>query len=79
MRIETCLRSVLVVALAWGILLLVAYGVGHCSVIVLAGSCTELVQRYLNWTDKARGATVLRGVCGILVILGGLYLIYVAP
>jgi cytochrome c-type biogenesis protein len=37
------------------------------------------VQRYLNWTDRSRGATVLRGVCGVLVIFGGLYLLYVAP
>jgi cytochrome c-type biogenesis protein len=65
--------------LAYGILLLAVYGVGHCSVIVLAGTCTELVQRYLNWTDRSKGATVLRGVCGVLVILGGLYLLYVAP
>ena len=65
--------------LAYGILLLVVYGIGHCAVIILAGTCTELVQRYLNWTDKSKGAAVLRGVCGILVILGGLYLIYAAP
>lgn len=60
-------------------MLLAAYGVGHCSVIVLAGTSTELVQRYLNWTDKSRGAAVLRGICGVLVILGGLDLIYAAP
>ncbi|MBL1216965.1 MAG: cytochrome C biogenesis protein [Planctomycetes bacterium] len=65
--------------LAYGILLLAAYGVGHCAVIVVAGTCTGLVQRYLNWTDRSKGAAVVRGVCGILVILGGLYLIYAAP
>ncbi|MHC4127297.1 MAG: cytochrome C biogenesis protein, partial [Planctomycetota bacterium] len=65
--------------LTWGILLLAVYGVGHCSVIVLAGTCTELVQRYMHWTEKSRAATVLRGVCGVLVILGGLYLIYITP
>ncbi len=64
--------------LAYGTGLLVFYGVGHCSVIVLAGTCTELVQRYLNWTEKSKGAVILRGACGILVILGGLYLIYKA-
>ncbi len=65
--------------LAYGILLLVAYGTGHCAVIVLAGASTEFVQRYLNWNNKSGGAAVLRGVCGFLVILGGLYLIYAAP
>jgi len=64
--------------LAYGLLLLLSYGVGHCSVIVSAGTSTELVQRYLNWTEASRGAIVLRQVCGLLVILGGLYMIYTA-
>ena len=34
--------------LFYGVLLLVVYGLGHCSVIVVVGSCTELVQRYMN-------------------------------
>jgi len=66
-------------SLLYGVILLVAYGVGHCSVIVLAGTSTELVQRYLNWSEKSKGTTIVKKVCGILVILGGLYLIYAAP
>ncbi len=66
-------------SLLYGIILLVAYGVGHCSVIVLAGTSTELVQRYLNWSEKSKGTAVVKKVCGVLVILGGLYLIYAAP
>jgi cytochrome c-type biogenesis protein len=65
--------------LAYGTALLLAYGVGHCSVIVAAGTSTGLVQRYLNWTERSGGAVVVRRVCGVLVLLGGLYLIYVAP
>ena len=65
--------------LPYGILLLLLYGVGHCSVIVLAGTFTEVVQRYLNWNEKSRGATILRKACGVLVILGGVYLVYMAP
>ncbi len=66
-------------ALLYGIILLVAYGVGHCSVIVLAGTSTQLVQRYLNWNEKSRGAVILKRICGLLVLLAGLYLIYIAP
>ncbi len=64
--------------LIYGLLLLLLYGVGHCSVIVAAGTFTEVVQRYLDWTDRSRGAVVLKKVCGVLVILGGLYMIYAA-
>jgi len=64
--------------LLYGIVLLLAYGVGHCSVIVLAGTSTEVVQRYLDWNEKSKGATILKVVCGALVMLGGIYLIYTA-
>jgi cytochrome c-type biogenesis protein len=56
--------------------MLLAYGIGHCSVIVLAGTSTELVQRYLDWNEKSKGVTILKSICGVLVILGGIYLIY---
>jgi cytochrome c-type biogenesis protein len=64
--------------LAYGIALLVIYGVGHCSVIVFAGTCTELVQRYMNWNEKSKGAIILKRICGVLVLLGGIYLILIA-
>ena len=64
--------------LPYGILLLLLYGVGHCGVIVLAGTFTEVVQHYLDWNGKSRGALILKKVCGALVLLGGLYLIYTA-
>jgi cytochrome c-type biogenesis protein len=62
--------------LLYGISLLALYGVGHCSVIVAAGVSTGLVQQYLKWNERSRGAVLLKRICGILVILGGLYLIY---
>jgi cytochrome c-type biogenesis protein len=65
-------------ALLYGVLLLIVYGLGHCSVIVLAGTCTELVQKYMKWSEKSKGAVILKRVCGVLVLLGGLYLIYIA-
>jgi len=65
-------------SLAYGIALLLAFGVGHCSVIVFAGTCTEIVQRYMNWNEKSKGAVILKKICGVLVLLGGLYLIFTA-
>lgn len=63
--------------ISYGILLLLMYGIGHCSVIVFAGTFTEIVQRYLNWNEKSKGTLVVKKVCGVLVLLGGLYLIYI--
>ena len=65
--------------LAYGILLLLCYGIGHCAVIVLAGTSVGVLQRYLNWNQRSRGTAILRRVCGVLVMLGGIYLIYTAP
>jgi cytochrome c-type biogenesis protein len=65
--------------LAYGVLLLLAYGVGHCSVIVAAGTSTELVQRFLNWNENSRGTTIVKRICGMLVLLGGVWMIYAAP
>ena len=64
--------------LPYGVLLLVLYGVGHCAVIVLAGTFTEVVQHYLNWNERSKGAVVLKKVCGVLVLVGGLYMVYTA-
>jgi len=63
----------------YGALLLALYGAGHCSAIVLAGTFTEFVQRYLNWNERSKGALVLRRICGVLVLAGGVYLLYSAP
>ncbi|MEI7904512.1 MAG: cytochrome c biogenesis protein CcdA [Candidatus Firestonebacteria bacterium] len=60
----------------FGVVLLLAYGIGHCSVIVFAGTFSKIVQRFLNWNEKSKGASYLKRVCGILVILGGFYLIF---
>lgn len=65
-------------SLVYGIALLVFYGVGHCSVIIFAGTSTELVQRYMNWNEKSKGTIILKKICGVLVLLGGLYLIFTA-
>lgn len=58
--------------------LLIAYGIGHCAVIVAAGTSTRAVQRYLNWNRESRGTSIMKRACGFLVLLGGLYLLAAA-
>jgi len=61
-----------------GLGLLLAFGVGHCGVIGLAGSSTEFVQRYLDWNEQSKALTALKTICGVLVILAAGVLIYTA-
>jgi cytochrome c-type biogenesis protein len=56
--------------------LILFYGLGHCTVIVLAGTFTSVVQKFLKWNEESRGAVILKKICGSLVIFGGIYLIY---
>jgi cytochrome c-type biogenesis protein len=60
-------------------LLLLAYGIGHCAVIVFAGTFTEKVQHYLNWNGRSQGTLWVKRSCGLLVIFGGIWLVYTAP
>ncbi len=57
--------------------LLVAFSIGHALVIVLAGISTKKVQQYLNWSENSKATKYIKRICGILVILGGIYLIYI--
>lgn len=59
------------------VLFLLAFGIGHCSVIVGAGTLTGKVQKYLNWSEDSKTILWIKRVCGILVIFGGIYLLLV--
>ena len=59
--------------------LLLAYGLGHCAVIVFAGTFAESVQLYLNWNERSKGTLWIKRICGLLVMVGGVWLIYSAP
>ena len=59
-------------------MLVVSYALGHCSVIVAAGTSAGAVQRYLDWNERARGAVILKKICGALVVLGAFYMVYTA-
>lgn len=63
---------------ALAVSLLVAYGIGHCSILVGAGSAMGTVQRYLDWSEQSRGAARMRGACGLALLVAGLYLLATA-
>ena len=54
--------------------ILAAYGVGHCLVIILAGTFTKTIQKYLKWNESSRGTVIVKKVCGVLIILAGIYI-----
>ena len=62
----------------YGVGLLAAYGLGHCLVIALAGSSAAWTQRVLDWNAASPTGRRVKQVCGVLVILGGLYMLWTA-
>jgi len=61
----------------FSIILLAAFSIGHCSVIVGAGTLTGKVEKYLNWSEGSKTILWIKRICGVLVILGGVYLIFI--
>lgn len=61
----------------FAMLLMLAYAAGHCGVLALAGAGGPLLAASASWSQRGVGA--LRRVCGVLVLAGGLYLVYTAP
>ncbi len=65
-------------SLIFAVLLMLAYGIGHCAVIVFAGTFTEKVQTYLNWSERSKGTIWLKRICGLLIMTAGVWLLYTA-
>lgn len=62
--------------LIFPISLLAAFALGHCFVIAGAGTLSQVVQKYLNWSEGSKVMFYTKKACGLLVILGGVYIIY---
>lgn len=56
--------------------LLAAFALGHCFVIAGAGALSSWVQHFLNWNDRSKVILYTKKVCGVLVIFGGIYIIF---
>jgi cytochrome c-type biogenesis protein len=64
--------------IALSVVFLGAFGVGHCAVIAGAGTLTGKVQQYLDWSESSRTISIIKKTSGVLVILGGFYMLYLA-
>ena len=58
------------------IAIMLSYAIGHSLVIVLAGVGVNQLQSFLNWDSKAKGTLWMKRLCGVLIILTGLYLTF---
>ena len=64
--------------LLYAVALLVAFAAGHCLVIILAGTFTGIVRKFLNWNENSGGVVWAKRICGILLITAGIYFFIVA-
>jgi cytochrome c-type biogenesis protein len=62
--------------LIYSVTLVTAYAAAHCGVIVLAGTFTETVEKYLHWNDKSKAVVILKRICGLLMLAAAGYLIF---
>jgi len=60
-------------ALAVG--LLGAFALGHCGVIVLAGTAAQKARTLVTWGSRSGVTRWVRRACGALVVLAGVYLL----
>ena len=58
------------------VFLLLAFVLGHCGVIIFFGTLAQQVQNYLNWTNENPRYIWFKRICGLLVIMAGIYLIF---
>ena len=62
-------------SLAYGLLLLWAYAMGHCALVIVAGTSVGAARRLVASERYARANLLVRRTAGIFIALVGLYLI----
>jgi len=60
----------------FGFLLLALYGLGHCTVLIIAGTSVERAKHFADWNRKTQTARRVKATIGTLLILAGLYFLY---
>ncbi|MCX8092633.1 MAG: cytochrome c biogenesis protein CcdA [Candidatus Goldbacteria bacterium] len=60
----------------YSITLILFFGMGHCFVIIFAGIFTEIVEKYLKWSDTSQGVFILKKICGTLLFIAAGYMFF---
>lgn len=63
-------------SIAWGILLLLLYSVGHGALAVVAGTSTGFVKKLSSSEKYGKASKILKIVMGIIILLIGFYMFY---
>lgn len=58
-------------------LLIFAFAIGHGGVIIIAGTFSDRLFRFLNWDAGSKGTLIIRKISGALIILAGIYFIWI--
>lgn len=58
--------------LIFSISLILAFIIGHCGILILAGTFTKIAKKYMSWNVASKGTQILRIICGVLIILGAI-------
>ena len=61
---------------AFAIALIGAFALGHCGVIVLAGTAAQRAQTVVSWGGRSGATRWVRRGCGALVAAAGVYLVF---
>jgi cytochrome c biogenesis protein CcdA len=64
--------------MAFGIMLLVAYSLGHCGLVLVGGTSIGMVQKLADSKGWTRGTDALRRIAGVLIIAVGMWVLFFA-
>jgi cytochrome c-type biogenesis protein len=59
----------------YAISLIAVYAIGHCLIIVLAGTFSKSLERYLKWNENSKAIDIIKKICGVLLILSAIYFV----
>ncbi|OGO89134.1 MAG: cytochrome C biogenesis protein [Clostridiales bacterium GWF2_36_10] len=65
-------------SIVWGILLLLLYSIGHGILAVIAGTSVGLIQKISQNKKYGKLSVVLKVIMGLLILIIGLYMFYLA-